>query len=54
MDAIGPAEGTLSGLYRLVPVQRELIANMDAIIVEIRAVPGTYGGTGPDCKQMTR
>jgi len=54
MDAIGAGTGPFSGLYRLVPVQREMIANMDAIIVEIRSVPGTYGGTGPDCKQMTR
>lgn len=50
MDAIGPKEGALSGLYRLVPVQREMIANMDAIIVEIRSVTGSYGGAGPDCK----
>ncbi len=54
MDSIGPKEGALSGMYRLVPVQREMIANMDSIIVEIRSVPGTYGGVGPDCKEMTR
>jgi len=54
MDSILPTKGVLSGLYRLVPVQRELIANMDAIIVEIRSVPVTYAVAGPDCKEMTR
>lgn len=54
MDAIAPLQGALSGMYRLVPVQCGMIANMDAIIVEIRSVPVGYDGRGPDCKQMTR
>jgi len=54
MDSIGPKAAAFSGMYRLVPVQREVIANMDAIIVEIRSVPVTYGVVGPDCKEMTR
>jgi hypothetical protein len=54
MDSIVSLQEPLSGIYRLVPVQRGMIANMDAIIVEIRSVPVSYDGSGPDCKQMTR
>jgi hypothetical protein len=44
MDSICKETVTISGIYRLVPVRKEMVANMDSIMVEIRSVPGTYGG----------
>ena len=38
MDAIGPETAVFSGRYRLIPLTGQMIAKMDAIIVEISAI----------------
>lgn len=50
MDAIGGKKDVISGIYRLLPLKDEKIANMDSIIVEIRSISGGYSQLGPDCK----
>ena len=43
MDASAPKKVYISGRYRLIPVSSQMVANMDAIIVEINEIPGSYG-----------
>ena len=38
MDAIGPETAAFSGRYRLIPLAGQMIAKMDALIVEITAI----------------
>ena len=38
MDAIGPESAAFSGRYRLIPLAGQMIAKMDALIVEISAI----------------
>ena len=54
MDEIGGKERGISGIYSLSPVPAGAVANMDAILVEIRSISVGYSRMGADCKQMTR
>ncbi len=47
MDTLIPKNNIISGKYKLVPVEPDMIAKMDALIVEIRSVSGGYAGLGP-------
>jgi hypothetical protein len=40
MDAPDPENAIITGTYRLVPVQGDTLAKMDAITVEIRTISG--------------
>jgi hypothetical protein len=47
MDALSKQKGVISGRYRLVPLEPQLIAKMDAIIVEIKSISAGYSNFGP-------
>lgn len=47
MDALSKQNAVISGRYRLVPLELELIAKMDAIIVEIRTISAGSTSFGP-------
>lgn len=46
MDALLPKNNRLSGRYKLVPFEPEVIAKMDAIIVEINTISDTCSSVG--------
>ena len=47
MDALMHQNDTISGRYKLVPLESQVIAKMDAIIVEISAISEDYPIFGP-------
>jgi len=47
MDALSKQNAVIPGKYRLVPLEPELIAKMDAIIVEIKTISGVYTNFDP-------
>jgi len=47
MDALTTEKIILSGKYQLVPVGPDMIAKMDALIVEINAISGNYAYSAP-------
>ena len=47
MDALVPPNDMISGRYKLVPVDSQLIAKMDAIIVEIETISEYYQNFDP-------
>lgn len=46
MDAILSEKALISGKYQLVPVMPDMIAKMDALIVEIKTIPNNYNFSG--------
>lgn len=47
MDALMHQNDMISGVYRLVPLESQLVAKMDAIIVEINTITEPYPNLGP-------
>lgn len=43
MDVVKSKNHGFTGRYKLIPMDGQMIANMDALIVEINAITGTYG-----------
>jgi len=47
MDAIPPERTIFPGKYQLIPIAQDMIAKMDAIIVEINTISSDYAYSGP-------
>jgi hypothetical protein len=47
MDALSHENKIISGKYKLIPVKPDMIAKMDALIVEINTISSTYAYSGP-------
>ena len=47
MDALTYENNIISGKYELVPVKSDMIAKMDALIVEINTISRGYAHSGP-------
>lgn len=47
MDALKQKNNIISGKYELIPVRSDMIAKMDAIIVEITTISNGYANFGP-------
>ncbi len=47
MDALSHEKIILSGKYQLIPMAPNMIAKMDALIVEINTISGNYTYSGP-------
>jgi len=47
MDALTRGNNIISGRYELVPVTSDMIAKMDALIVEINTISQDYAHSGP-------
>jgi hypothetical protein len=46
MDTITPEKTILSGKYQLIPMAPDMIAKMDALIVEINMISNDYTYSG--------
>ena len=47
MDALSQKSTVISGKYMLIPTDSDMIAKMDAIIVEINTISNSYTYSGP-------
>ncbi|MCP4114281.1 MAG: hypothetical protein GY737_02555 [Desulfobacteraceae bacterium] len=53
MDVEGSKKSKISGRYMIIPCDGEMIANMDAVIVEINEITDICKESGHDCKDTT-